>query len=81
VGAVALIDAADGPHHDGDGMRKSRVAASIVLALIGLVWLGQGIGLIGGSAMTGSSFWAIVGVMLLVLAASIIVREQRSATK
>jgi hypothetical protein len=37
-----------------------------VLVLIGAVWFGQGTGLIGGSSMTGSSFWAIVGVICVV---------------
>jgi hypothetical protein len=32
-----------------------------LLFLIGAVWLGQGLGLIQGSSMTGSTFWAIVG--------------------
>lgn len=33
----------------------------MLLVLTGAVWLGQGLNLIHGSSMTGSSFWAIVG--------------------
>ncbi len=58
-------------------MRRTPLIVAIVLALVGLVWLGQGTGLIGGSAMSGSSFWAIVGVVLLVAAAVVVVREVR----
>ena len=62
-------------------MRRSRLAIGLVLALIGLVWLGQGSGLVGGSTMSGSSFWAIVGIMLLVVGAVVVLREVRSAAR
>jgi hypothetical protein len=58
-------------------MRRSRLAVSLILGLIGLVWIGQGVGMIGGSAMTGSSFWAAAGLILVVLAAVIVAREYR----
>jgi hypothetical protein len=37
-----------------------------VLALTGIVWIGQGTTLIQGSSMTGSTFWAVVGAICLV---------------
>jgi hypothetical protein len=40
--------------------------AAILLILIGLVWTGQGFGFIKGSFMTGSMFWAVVGLVCLV---------------
>jgi glucose dehydrogenase len=58
-------------------MRRAPLIVAIVLALVGLVWLGQGTGLIGGSAMSGSSFWALVGVVLLVAAGAVVLREVR----
>ena len=58
-------------------MRTSRVVIAIVAGLIGLVWIGQGVGLIGGSAMSGSSFWAVVGLVLLAAAAVLVVWERR----
>ena len=42
----------------------ARVAA-ILLILIGLLWLGQGLGLIAGSVMTGQAFWAFMGLLCL----------------
>jgi glucose dehydrogenase len=61
-------------------MRRSRLIAALLLSLVGLAWIGQGLNLIKGSAMTGSNFWAVVGVVLLVLAGAILVRERRPAT-
>ena len=58
-------------------MRTSRVVIAIVAGLIGLVWIGQGVGLIGGSAMSGSSFWAVVGLVLVAAAAVLVVWERR----
>ena len=34
-----------------------------IVSLIGLVWLLQGIGVLEGSFMTGSQFWAIIGAV------------------
>jgi hypothetical protein len=36
-------------------------ALGILLAAVGVVWTLQGLGYVKGSAMTGESFWAIVG--------------------
>ena len=58
-------------------MRSTRLVLAILVALVGLLWLAQGIGLIAGSAMSGSAFWAVVGLVLLVLAVVIVVRERR----
>ena len=59
-------------------MRPSRLALAAIFALVGLVWIGQGVGAIGGSAMSGSPFWAVVGAILVVVAVAIVVLERRS---
>ena len=46
-----------------------------ILIVLGLFWIGQGAGMIGGSAMTGSTFWAATGVVLVVVGVLTIVRE------
>ena len=61
-------------------MRASRLIIALLVALVGLAWIGQGTGIIGGSAMSGSSFWAIVGLVLLVVAVVIAAREWRLST-
>jgi glucose dehydrogenase len=58
-------------------MRRSRLIIAVVLAVVGLAWLGQGLDLVKGSPMSGSSVWAIVGLVLLVLAGLILVNERR----
>lgn len=62
-------------------MRPTRLVLGLVLALVGLIWIGQGTGLMAGSAMSGSAFWAVVGVVLVVLAVAIVVRERRQAAR
>ncbi len=58
-------------------MRPTRLVLAVVIALAGIVWLGQGLNLIGGSFMSGSLFWAGLGAVLLVLAVLIVVMERR----
>jgi hypothetical protein len=48
---------------------RTRWIAAALLGLVGLTFIGQGLGYIGGSAMSGSSFWAVVGAILVVVAA------------
>jgi uncharacterized membrane protein len=49
-------------------MQRSRLVVAIVLGLLGLAWLGQGLGLVPGSFMTGQTFWALAGVAALTAA-------------
>jgi hypothetical protein len=58
-------------------MRPTRLVLAAVFALVGLVWLGQGLGLIAGSLMTGSLFWAVVGAVLVAGAVLLVVVERR----
>ena len=62
-------------------MRTSRLVLAVILALVGIVWIGQGSGAIAGSAMSGSNFWAVVGVVLLLAAAAIVVLERMRSTR
>jgi hypothetical protein len=48
-------------------MRKPGwVIAGVVVALIGLLFTLQGAGVINGSAMSGSTFWAIAGPVIII---------------
>jgi hypothetical protein len=60
-------------------MRPTRLVLATVLALVGIIWLGQGLGYIGGSFMTGSPFWAVVGAILLAAAVVTVLAERRRA--
>jgi hypothetical protein len=60
-------------------MRVPRLVIAVVVGLLGLAWLGQGLGYIGGSFMSGSQFWATIGMVLVVVAAALLVLEARHA--
>ena len=47
-------------------MAVVRRVLGALLFLTGVVWIGQGSNLISGSSMTGSTFWAVMGVVCLV---------------
>lgn len=47
-------------------MTIARRVIGALLFLTGAVWLGQGLDLIQGSSMTGSTFWASVGGVCVV---------------
>ena len=46
-----------------------RLIVAAVLALVGAVWLLQGLGYLRGSVMTGDPTWAVIGTIMLMLAA------------
>jgi len=45
-------------------MKWALFVGGIVLLLVGGVWTLQGLGIVGGSFMTGSKFWLAVGLLL-----------------
>jgi len=45
----------------------ARWLVGVVVILVGLVWIGQGVGAIGGSFMSGEAVWAVIGAMMVVL--------------
>ena len=56
-------------------MRRSWpfIVLGVIIAAAGLVWTLQGFDLIGGSVMSGSTLWAIVGPIVLVVGLVLIV--------
>jgi aryl-alcohol dehydrogenase-like predicted oxidoreductase len=55
------------------GMTAGRIVVGVLLCLVGGVWLGQGLGLIHGSFMTGEAQWAVIGGVLIALGAGLLV--------
>jgi uncharacterized membrane protein HdeD (DUF308 family) len=48
-------------------MRKREVAlVGLLIAVVGAVFTLQGIGVLGGSFMSGSATWAVIGVAMVV---------------
>jgi hypothetical protein len=58
-------------------MRPARVIIAILLGLAGLIWFLQGIGVLPGSVMSGSTFWAVAGLVVLALTVVVVVAELR----
>ncbi|MEV5891414.1 hypothetical protein [Nonomuraea fuscirosea] len=44
------------------------VAIGLLLAATGVLWTLQGLGIVGGSAMSGVTTWAVVGPVVVVVA-------------
>lgn len=61
-------------------MRGVQVVLGAVILLAGVVWFLQGVRVIPGSFMTGSTFWAITGAVLIIVGASILLRAARGPT-
>ena len=47
--------------------RGLALALGVVLLLVGALWTLQGLGYVGGSPMTGVTFWAVVGPLVALL--------------
>jgi hypothetical protein len=58
-------------------MRFVLPALGVVLALVGALWTLQGVGVIGGSFMTGSRVWLVIGLVALVAGIWLLVRSVR----
>jgi hypothetical protein len=50
-------------------MKKILRYIAILIGLAGIIWFGQGIGVIHGSVMTDDSKWAVIGGIMIVVAA------------
>ena len=60
---------------------RTRAVIAVVLLVVGAVWIGQGVGLIHGSFMTGESAWAVIGAIAVMFALALlrgVQRERRS---
>ena len=52
----------------------------VVLVLVGGLWTLQGFGIVGGSFMTGSTVWLVIGLVTVVMGIALLVprRSRRS---
>ena len=55
--------------------RWIRVVVGALCVLVGAVWIGQGVGWIHGSFMTGEAVWAVIGVVLVAVGGFLILRR------
>jgi len=57
---------------------RTRVVVGAALCVVGVVWIGQGIGLVGGSFMTGEAVWAIMGAVALLFGSALLIGVSRA---
>jgi hypothetical protein len=62
-------------------MRGGQKIIGAVMCVTGMVWLLQGIRVLPGSFMTGSSFWAIVGAVVAVAGIAVFIGLARPGTR
>jgi hypothetical protein len=48
-----------------------------ILVVIGLIWFFQGIGVLGGSVMSGVVLWAVIGPIVAIAGVALIMRGRR----
>ena len=55
-----------------------RLIIGVVLVVVGGVWIGQGVGAIGGSFMTGEVVWAVIGAVAVFFGAALLLGARRA---
>jgi hypothetical protein len=60
-------------------VRIALVVLGVVALLVGGLWIGQGLNLIGGSVMTGERTWFYVGTLVAILGVVLLVLGLRPA--
>jgi len=58
--------------------RIPTLVVGAVLTLLGLVWILQGLDVIGGSGMSGHSIWAVIGIVIGAAGVFLVVRALRT---
>ena len=58
--------------------KRLLVGLGALIALIGIVWTLQGLGVLGGSAMSGVTLWAVVGPIVALIGIAMAVTGGRS---
>ena len=51
----------------------------VLLVAFGGLWTLQGLGLVGGSFMTGSTAWLVIGLVLVIAGVALLLRRRRRA--
>ncbi len=58
--------------------RTVSLVVGILLGLLGLLWILQGLDVIGGSGMSGHGIWAVIGVVVGAVGVYLILRARRT---
>jgi len=57
--------------------RMASITTGVVALLLGLLWIGQGLGYLPGSFMTGATEWFWIGLVVAVVGVVLLVRGVR----
>jgi hypothetical protein len=60
--------------------RPAPFVAGLVIALLGILFTLQGIGVISGSSMSGSTTWAVLGPIIAIAGELLVVRGTRAVS-
>jgi hypothetical protein len=60
--------------------RTLKMVVGGVLILAGIVWTLQGLDFLGGSGMSGNSFWAVAGPIVALVGVFLVLRAVRMPT-
>jgi len=58
-------------------MKIAMLVLGVVLVLLGVLWFLQGVNVLGGSAMSGKTVWAVVGPVVAVVGVALAVASRR----
>ena len=58
---------------------RARLVVGTVLCLLGALWIGQGIGWLDGSFMTGQAVWAVIGAVVVLFGVALVRAPRRSS--
>ncbi len=53
--------------------RNALITVGVVALLVGAIWVGQGLGLIPGSFMTGDTKWFVIGLIVAIIGIVLVV--------
>ncbi|KGN34256.1 hypothetical protein N802_12910 [Knoellia sinensis KCTC 19936] len=54
-----------------------RVALGVALVVVGLIWFLQGLGILGGSVMSGVTLWAVIGPVVAAVGVAVAMSGRR----
>ncbi len=58
-------------------MRWGRLVLGAVMDVVGLIWFLQGMRVLPGSVMTGSTFWAVAGLVVMIAGMAVLLTAVR----
>jgi len=55
-----------------------RIIGGVLLFLLGGLWIGQGVGAVHGSFMTGHAVWAVIGAVVALFGIALLAGARRA---